>query len=690
MRIILAVAVVAILSVALFACGEQTETSVLPDPAKPGTAGLSYALATDGAGEKYAFVKGYEGTSAKIEVAERAGDAPVKAFSGDVFKNKDFIEEIVFPSTVEEFPDYAFENCLSLRSVTASGVEKVGTEAFKATAFMEELPDGAVYFNDVLCDYKIEENRISGVSLLTVRDGTVSVTAAVLQKLAYLADISIANDFPLVEGMFDNIRTLQKITVRTDGSGTLTSQDGILYDGSTLIKYPEGKSNISFTLPATVKAIAKKGMSKLSISNLSFAGIVDEISEEAFADSSLSYMSYGTDGGFRNVGRAAFKGTKFTSITFPSTMETLGEDNFAYSSLKTIKFPENGNLRTIGARAFKGSAEFTGTDANGNLVLPSTVEEIGESAFYGCKKLVSVDVGEGLRILEGAAFYGLPDLKTARLSPVLEEIGGNAFHGAAKLSEINFPYTLREIGNSAFKNCSSINSVSFGRDSEPDYSKAKLAYIGISAFENCSSLTEFTAPHSLEKIGSAAFRNSGLTSVTVLRNKSLGITKLGLYNLDGTRVNEIIVPMNSVREYKNATGWSFAEGSIFAAEPATGSVTVFFDAGGKGTIIEKTALAGALVINQSDINIEIPIVSTVETTESVNADGKKVITVKTTYSRDYVAGWYVSANFAEGSEVYFDDSGNYRPDVPENSYITLYAKWQTEVWDTVTEEVVDA
>lgn len=691
-RILLLIAAVAVLSVTLFACGEETVTpDVRPSTQDPGTAGLVYALDTDPDGEEYAYVKSYDGSAANIKVASYAGGAQVKAFSADAFKNKDFVEEIVFPSSVEIIPANAFENCTALKTVTADGVTEVGADAFRATAFMDGHANGAVYFNTVLCDYKIPEDRLSSVTTLRINDGTTAVTEGVLHKLTSLSDVNIPNDLPGVYGMFNGVSSLQRIAVRADGSGTLSAADGVLYDGATLVKYPEGKLTSTFTVPSTVRNIAPLAMSNAGFSTLIFSGIVDDICDEAFLNSSrFASMSYGSNGGYINVGHAAFKGTNFTTVTFPAALETLGDDNFAYSSVKTLKFAANGNLRVIGDRAFKGCAALTGTDSQGNLVLPDTVEKVGDSAFYKCTNIKKVDTGDGLLSLGGAAFYASQNLKEVVLSPVLQEIGGNAFHGCSELTGIVLPYSLVEIGNSAFKDCTSLETVAFGSESARDYERVRLSYIGISAFENCSALASFTMPYSLEKIGSAAFRKSGLVSVTVLRNKSAGITQLGLYNLDGTRVNSITVPINSVQEYKAATGWSYSRDSIVAADIESGAATVFFDTGGKGLIIEKTAQAGTLVLNRADCDLGQFVETSVEKTESVNEEGKKVFTTTVTTYTTFIEDWYESKDFSEDGKVVFGDDGTYRPDVSANTYITLYAKWVTTETVTVSEEVSDA
>ena len=68
-------------------------------------------------------------------------------------------------------------------------------------------------------------------------------------------------------------------------------------------------------------------------------------------------------------------------------------------------------------------------------------------------------------------------------------------------------YTVTAIGNSAFYNCTGLTSVTFADGSWLDT-------IGVYAFYGCSSLSTIAFPASLKYIGSYAFYNSGLTSIT--------------------------------------------------------------------------------------------------------------------------------------------------------------------------------
>ena len=83
-----------------------------------------------------------------------------------------------------------------------------------------------------------------------------------------------------------------------------------------------------------------------------------------------------------------------------------------------------------------GSAAFYNSDIE-KISFSSSIHSIGWWAFYGCKKLTSVELNEGLNTIE----YG-------------------AFMNCHKLKEVSLPYTLYSIGEDAFGvNCSTLKNI---------------------------------------------------------------------------------------------------------------------------------------------------------------------------------------------------------------------------------------
>ncbi|MDO4493930.1 MAG: leucine-rich repeat protein [Clostridia bacterium] len=93
-----------------------------------------------------------------------------------------------------------------------------------------------------------------------------------------------------------------------------------------------------------------------------------------------------------------------------------------------------------------------------NIVVPQGVTEIGAYAFSNCTSLLSVDFGNITSIGDNA-FYGCKRLVTLRLPEGLTSIGQSAFEGGERLSYVYLPASLQVVGTGAFLSCPSIVAV---------------------------------------------------------------------------------------------------------------------------------------------------------------------------------------------------------------------------------------
>jgi hypothetical protein len=91
--------------------------------------------------------------------------------------------------------------------------------------------------------------------------------------------------------------------------------------------------------------------------------------------------------------------------------------------LETVTFAEGSVLETIGNYAFRDCDELT------SIVIPASVETIGEGAFFSCDVLETVTFAEG---------------------SLLETIGDSAFLQCTSLTSIEIPALVTIIGTNAF------------------------------------------------------------------------------------------------------------------------------------------------------------------------------------------------------------------------------------------------
>ena len=143
---------------------------------------------------------------------------------------------------------------------------------------------------------------------------------------------------------------------------------------------------------------------------------------------------------------AGFKETKITNISFPSTLEEIGSSAFSSctSLMCEVSFPES--LKIIGPNAFYMSA------IKGNLVLPNELEVIGNSAFYICQKLTgSLAIPDMVLEIPQSAFYCCSGFTgTLTLPEGLKKINDYAFYCTNFKGELNLPSSVAAIGESAF------------------------------------------------------------------------------------------------------------------------------------------------------------------------------------------------------------------------------------------------
>ena len=133
-----------------------------------------------------------------------------------------------------------------------------------------------------------------------------------------------------------------------------------------------------------------------------------------------------------------------------------------------------------------------------SVTIPDGVKVIGERAFAGCSSLATVSLPNSLIEIGGGAFAGCSSLVTVSLPNSLIEIGERAFADCSKLASVVIPNGITEIKNHAFFRCTHLESVDI-----PDSVKA----IGCGAFEYCKALKEVTIPSGVANIDYESFKD---------------------------------------------------------------------------------------------------------------------------------------------------------------------------------------
>ena len=140
--------------------------------------------------------------------------------------------------------------------------------------------------------------------------------------------------------------------------------------------------------------------------------------------------------------RSRFKSKKITVKTGSNTLFISGSSfDYCYGIKKVVL---NEGLTVIFRSAFGFAESLT------EIIFPSTLEEIGDSAFYDCKKLKTLDLSKTkLRKISAGCFAECADTEKVILPETVCRIEKEAFFRDKSLADINIPRALTEIDTTA-------------------------------------------------------------------------------------------------------------------------------------------------------------------------------------------------------------------------------------------------
>lgn len=385
--------------------------------------------------------------------------ATVKAIDREAFYNaSDIITTIKFAenSQLETIGKSAFFGLRGLTSITIpASVTDIGFEAFGACAGLTAINVEAGNTKYVSSDgvlFNIDKTQL--IQYPASKDATSYTIPASVKKIETYAfssssNLSVVNfeENNALEDMGDYIfggcKSLKSVTIPKgvteiglipfggcvslesinveQGNKKYFSVDGVLMstdkEGISLVKYPEGKKDTSYTVPANVN----------NINYGAFVECENLVALDCEANSQLE-----------TIGSEAFEACyALTSVSLPKSLTSLeGAVFLGCRALKTVEFEEGCRLEAINGYTFYECKKLE------KITVPASVKSIGMFAFGACAKLSTIDFEKGSQ---------------------LKKISTQAFYESA-ITSITIPASVSEIGTYAFSRCYNLTAATFEKD----------------------------------------------------------------------------------------------------------------------------------------------------------------------------------------------------------------------------------
>ena len=529
---------------------------------------LALPSRTESIGERaYYAVKATEATFTDSEMGGTDATSGLKHIGSRAFEQSS-LKTIELPEGLLTIGSYAFLQC---KSLTSAVIPSTVTNLEKSDNGVQILGVGRFAFSSCTALIDITFRPMSGEKPEGYLGVTIYDTFSKCEKLTSIvlpANMITALDagnkvIPAISADAMDDCPLSQIAVNEGGN--YVAENNILYLTENGVKKEiiVAAKSVSgeVVIPYTVSDIWRGAFASCEL----ITSIKFEATPEGQAAVPLKISAYPD-----TFPLGTFKATKFTSIELPSRTVGIGPYAFAYSGLTSIKIPgavgDDGDEFGISRYAFEYCADLAVVEfeegaenrvltvddfafrrtAITSLTLPSGTVSIGNSAFYECKKLVTVNIPDSIKEINKYAFQGCTSLSSVNFAEGthLKMLDSSIFAGCTSLIEFKLPKS--DTAKDLFGSSSAVKKFTLAKDAllsdgvlvgltsceEFVVEEGNTSFVaegGVLYNKNKSTLirypqskadTSFAVPEGVTQIGdsstqSAFFGASNLTSVSI-------------------------------------------------------------------------------------------------------------------------------------------------------------------------------
>lgn len=522
-----------------------------------GSKSLKYVTITDG--EHFASIDGAIYMKTEGVITDLLFSAKLNTGNNGV---------ITIPNTVTKLWDGVFKDNAGIteivfeKSDTARKIE-VGKEVFTNCTSLEriELPDGLD---------TIGAGMFSGCSALTyiyVPNTVTTVGSNAFGGCSSLTEIEFQDAGETAE-------TKKPLEFEDGKSETVTAPGGYgtitVYYGA--ISGCDSLKELKF--PNRDVVIGKQSFFKSTIEKITFGKGNLTLDEQSFAESdTLKNVIFDGETKIGVIPTKAFYKSAIEEIVLPETLTEIKISAFGYTKIKDLVIPKS--VKTIGEmKGLNGAFEYSDIETV-TFKEDSAVENLGWYTFNQNKKLTTVRtlmndgtyrnaLPEGMKVI-GQNAFAYSGIVTLEIPSTVTEIGMTAFAYCKQLNTVTFAENskLAKFGIGVFSE-SGIRSISFPKvvNEKGETQRITFSTTGVSLFNSCLRLEEAYLSSSVQSIANV-FSGSTVKKVTVEEDHPAFKTdEKGqlLTSVDGTNIilvlgeitGKYIIPDNVVQISDNA------------------------------------------------------------------------------------------------------------------------------------------
>ena len=383
------------------------------------------------------------------DISFGAPDSNPIFYGGNLYVNDITVEYLTIPNDVSVILPYAFYGCSNVKtlSIPESSVSSISASAFHNCYNLEFvlLSEGVSEIGNSAFSHC---KSLKTILIPTTLEG---INYDAFLECSSLSDVHIPNIFTWCKIVFDN--AVANPTYATGANLFIDGQlvtDLIIPDSVTRINHYAFYNCTmidSITIGANVTYIGEYAFYNCTnVSRLYYNAVcVNDLYMDNYA-----FAGFGAD----TKGVSVMVGKDVVSLPDYLFMPVLNGENTA--NVTSLDFESGSVCNSIGNYLLANSSSLN------SVTIPTSVDVIGNHAFYKCEKLMNLEMKYGVcdphTVIEDYAFAYCVSLTNLNVSSCVISIGSFAFTESG-LSTVTLSHGLESIGYKAFYGCENLKTV---------------------------------------------------------------------------------------------------------------------------------------------------------------------------------------------------------------------------------------